>query len=110
MGHPKDPILRVQIGIEHALAAAELELEAGAFVNLQSRRAEMTDQLLRAHAGEPSRFARLRDGLGGLLDGLLRARGATSEDQGRSEDDAAHARTMPAERPTGKVAAAAMRR
>jgi hypothetical protein len=110
MGHSKDPVLGVQIGIEHALAPAKLELEARAFVDLESRRAEMSDQLLRAHAGEAGRFARLRNGLGGLLDGLLRARGAAGEDQGRSEDDAAHARTMPAPVARGKVAAAALRR
>ena len=110
MRHSKDAVLRVEIGVEHALAAAELELEASALVDLESRRSEMTDQLLRAHAGETSRLARLRNGLGGLFDRRLRTRGAAGEDQGRSEDDAAHARTMPAQRPRGKVAAAAMRR
>ena len=110
MGHSKDPVLRVQIGVEDTLASAELELEARAFVDLQSGSAEMTDQLLRAHAGEAGRFARLGDGLGRLLDGLLRARGAAGEDEGRGKDDAAHGPTMPAERPRGKVAAAAMHR
>ena len=110
MRHSKDPVLRIQIRIENALASAELELEAHPFVDLQRRRSEMTDQLLRAHAGEASGFARLRDSFGGLLDGRLRARGAACEDEGRSDDDAAHARRMPAERPTGKVAAAAMHR
>ena len=39
------PLDGIEIGVEHAAAAAELELEAGAFADLQRRVAEMADQL-----------------------------------------------------------------
>ena len=85
MRDPHDTVLGIQIGVEHALPSAELELDAAALADLKRRSAEMSHQLLRAHSGEACRFARLRDGLGGLLDGLLRPGGAAGEEQGRSE-------------------------
>ena len=51
-------VLRIEIGVEDAVAAAELELEAGAFADLQRRVAEMADQILRGEADDAARLAR----------------------------------------------------
>ena len=50
---------RIQIGVEHAAHAAELELETAALADLQSRSAEAPDQILRRQPDEAPRLPRL---------------------------------------------------
>jgi hypothetical protein len=62
MGYPREPLpawRRVKVRIEDATAAAILELEAGAFADLQRRRAE---QLAKIGRGEAEEAAVLVDG------------------------------------------------
>lgn len=98
---------RVEIGVENAVAATELQLEAPALAHLQCRRAEMTDQVLRRHTNEPGRLplrSRNRDWRrGGRW--LLGSSGAGRKQQdGRGENYSAHGRRMPAAVRRGKVA------
>ena len=80
--------LRIEVGIEDTGAAAELELEAVAFADLQRRLPEMANQLIGSQAENLPRLRRRGLGLRNLLSGrlLLGARGATREDQGRGEN------------------------
>ena len=100
---------RIEIGVEHALTAAELQLEAVALADLECRIAEMADKLLRS---EPEKLARLRRSgrLGELLlDRFrlnLRAGRAGSKEQGRGEDETAHMQAMPCRSCRGNIASA----
>ena len=89
IGHAKRSVLpRVEIGVEDAVAAAELQLDAVAFLNLKRRATEMPDQILGGEAGQARDLAlrlELGDGGRGLLDRLLRAGGAGGEQEDRSE-------------------------
>ena len=80
--------LWIKIGVEDAGTAAELELEAIAFADLERRLPEMADQLIGCEAENLPRLRRRGLGLRNLLSGrlLLEARGATREDQGRGEN------------------------
>ena len=75
--------VRVKIGVEDAAAAAKLELEAGAFANLQRRSPEYADQLGGGEADEVVallwRLARLA-----LRDRRLRG-GGLARDTGRNQ-------------------------
>ena len=103
-------LARIQIGIENAGAAAELELEAAAFANLERRATEVADKFLRSEACNPPDAPIDRNRLRHLLYRLLfRPRGAAGKKEGGGEDDAAHGPTMPAARAGGKVAARSMR-
>src|SRR5438132_2657992 len=74
---------RVEVGIEHAPARAELQLEAVAFTHLQLRIAEIADQLLRGETEQPPRLRLCRRGLRSLrLDlRLLRSGGAGGKNE-----------------------------
>jgi len=79
---------RVEVGVEHAIIVAELELEAGAFANLQLRTTQVLDHLVDRQAGELRRRAGLRRDLDRLLHEGRRCRGprgAAGEEKGGSE-------------------------
>ena len=96
-------IVGIKICIEHAAPAAELQLEAGPFAHLKRRIAEMADKLRSGEPEQPAGLARC-DGRGSFGHRRLRRGGATGEEQGRGEDDAAHGATMPPMTRRGKVA------
>ena len=109
-GHAIRPAcLRIEVGVEHALTTAELQLEAVALADLECRIAEMADKLLRS---EPEKLARLRRSgrLGELLlDRFrlnLRAGRAGGKEQGRGEDETAHMQAMPCRSCRGNIASA----
>ena len=52
--------LRVEIGVEHAIAAAELELEARALADLQRGRSKMANELVRSETHDFAAHARCR--------------------------------------------------
>jgi hypothetical protein len=102
---------RIKIGVEHALAAAELQLEAARLANLKRRLAEMADELVRSQAEQLARLRRDRLWWWSLL-WLRRLLGAHAggEEQGRSENQSAHGGTMPAVARRRNVAAETSRR
>ncbi len=51
---------RVEIGVEHAGLAAELEFEAGTLSNLESRRAKALHELTRGHSKKAAAHLRHR--------------------------------------------------
>ena len=50
--------LRVEIGVEHAIAAAKLELETRALADLQRRRSKMADEFVRSETHDFAAHAR----------------------------------------------------
>ena len=88
VGHSKDPsILRVKEGVEHALAAPELELEAGSFAHLQRGATEVTNELVCGKANQLARLGRGLDrGRRRLGCRLLRSSRAGSDEQGEGKD------------------------
>jgi len=88
VGHAKHAALAgIEIGIEDAIFVAELQLDAGPFLDLKRRAAEMFDQLPRREAGELRRAPLDRRGLDRLLGrgGLLGPRGAAGKQKDRGE-------------------------
>ena len=77
----------IEISVEHAIAVAELELEAGAFPDLQRGAAKVLDDFVDGEAGQLRGRARLRRDLDGLLDDRRRLgpRRAAGEEDERSE-------------------------
>jgi hypothetical protein len=77
----------IEISVEHAVAAAELELEARTFLDLECGAAEVAGEIASSHSGEPGRLA--LDGRGldrvGSGSGLLGPGGAAGEEQDGSE-------------------------
>lgn len=98
ISHLKDAVLsRVEISVEHAIIASELQLEAGTFLNLQGRPTEMRGQVMGRHSGEARHLPLHRNdrrlfGRGGLFG----PRGAGCEEKDRGEGEAAHGQGMPA--------------
>lgn len=85
VGDDKDAVLaRVQIGVEHAIIVAELELEADPLLDLESRLPKVRGQVPRRHAGETRRLAMGRNHLDGLLGSgrRRRPRGAGGKEKG----------------------------
>ena len=109
MGHAFRPAAlhrRIEVGVEDAAAAAELQLEAGAFPNVKCRDAEPLNQLA---GGEADQIAAH---MGALLGRrrighrhLLWTSGAGGEKKGRDEDQCTHGPSMAARADTGKLAA-----
>jgi hypothetical protein len=96
---------RIEIGVEHAGLAPELELEPDAFANLKGRRSEALDELACGHAEQAAaqllgrrRRARSR------RCGLLRTAGAGGQEQGGRKDEDTHQATMAALAAAGKLA------
>lgn len=91
MGHPKLPAARrIEIGVENAGPAAELELEARPLADLERRMAEMTDKLVGGETDEAARLWRYRFGRRKLLDRLrrlLRTGRASGKRQSESGED-----------------------
>jgi hypothetical protein len=90
----RDPELtsrrRIQIRIEHAGPAAELELEARAFAYLERGMAEMANELVGGESDEVSRLRGYGLGRRRLLDRLrllLRTRSAGGKRQGERGED-----------------------
>ena len=90
VGHPLPArALRIEVSVEHAAAAPELELEAGAVADLERRLTEQLDQLARGRTNEVAvHDLRLRsDRSRGLHGGRLRcARDATRKKETGSGD------------------------
>lgn len=85
VGHDEGAVLAgIEIGIQHAIFPAELELEARSLLNLEGGTAEMGGQLGRRKAVEPRRMALHRSSLHRLHGrrSLLRPGGATGENEG----------------------------
>ena len=84
MGDPQLPAGRwIEIRVEHAISAPELQLEAAPLLDLKRRPSEMLDHFMDGEAGELGRRARRRRDLNRLLcDGriLLRPRRAVGEE------------------------------
>src|SRR6185369_11302348 len=81
-------VRRIEIRIENAAAAAELEFEAGAFPDLQCGIAEVADELGRGEAEDAAAALRARR-LGNRRRGRLgryRTDGAGGEEQGQGWD------------------------
>ena len=97
----------IEIGIHHATVAAELQLQAIALADLQSRRAVAANKFLRGKADDAALLLGLglsRVWLRTL--GLLGTRGASGEKQAQGRGDyATHGVTMPADDGEGNVAA-----
>ena len=91
MGDAQHPVLRrIEIGIENAAAAAELQLQAGALANLKGGGTELPDQLRSGEADQPSRLRLSGLSLGRRQRGLLRSRSAGGEQQGQGKYGTAH--------------------
>lgn len=71
--------LRIEIGVEHAVAAAELELQARTFSDLKRRRSKMTDQFICGEAAQAPVGLGRRSDRDGLRDRNGRPRGARGE-------------------------------
>src|SRR5688572_9424460 len=85
----------VEIGVEHAAAAAELQLEADALADLERGRAELLDEFRGGEAKQAGRdlgHRRLDDRAFGRK--LRRAGGAGGQQQGRGENEGAHPRNL----------------
>ena len=105
--HHPSTTLRIEIGIQHTLAAAELELEARPLADLQRRAAEPADEVLRREADQLiSLEARRFDGPLRRRRGL-RPRGTGGDREGEAESGyTTHKVTMPADPRRGNVASA----
>lgn len=98
VGDPECAVLRgIEVRVEHADLAAELQLEAGTFANLKRWASEMRDQLRRSKSDQ---LARGRPCHRGRLGDFRLRRGARSEagrkQQRKDENQATHGATMPA--------------
>ena len=107
MRHAERPsALRIKIGVEHAAASAELQLEARSLADLQRWHSEMTDELVRGEAAKLAsgtrRFDNWRRGRGRRL--LWRAHTGSERQREREGEIATHIRTMPGDRRRGNVA------
>ena len=95
----------IEVCVKDAAAAAELQLQALAFPNLERGIAEALDEIVRGQAKEVAADVRRRCD-DGLLHGrlLLRSGGTAGENEGDGGNEATHGQRMHAAPLLGKVA------
>ena len=100
---------RIEVGVEHALRIAELELEAVAFPNLERGRSEPSDEVVRSH---PDQGTALFHGPFGWSSrgghGSRARRAACEENERRNDKKFAHGHCMPRRRALRKLLAATL--
>lgn len=85
MGDDENAVLPgIEIGVEHAVIVAELELQASPLLDLESGPSEVSGEVLGRHPGEPSHLPMGRNDLDWLFGRGWRRRlgGAGRKEQG----------------------------